>query len=362
MTHVPLLRLAPVAVAASLVLACGPQSPPSGGGTPLPPPGDPLVGLAPGVWTWVGFPDSACDDGSPTGIGLNPGAGPDLVLLLHGGGACWDYLTCLLLNTARHGPFGQAQFDQLQITDVPGSILDRVLPGNPFRDASLVFVPYCTGDIHGGDNLAAYLGPGQPLYHHVGHANVVAFLRRLAATWPAPRRLVVSGASAGGFGALINYPTVRHYWPGGQVFLVDDSGPPLEQGAIPQALLDAWFASWRLDKVLDPFCGQACHSDLSAGLAAVARGYPRDRLALLSSLQDQVIRSYYLLSAAQFQAELLRMAADVMDPTPNARYFFVPGTSHTMLGNPAGFTQGVPLLTWLEQQVSGDPAWASQRP
>lgn len=362
MTGVPLLRLAPVAAAASLFLACGSPGPRSDGGA-LPPPGDPIPGLATGVWTWVDFPDSACDDGSPTGIGLNPGAGPDLLVLLHGGGACWDYFTCLVFNTARHGPFGQAQFASLVTTDVPGSILDRALPGNPFKDASLVFVPYCTGDIHGGDNLAAYAGPTQTrIYHHVGHANVVAFLRRLAATWPAPRRLVVSGGSAGGFGALINYPTFRHYWPAAQAFLVDDSGPPLEQGAVSQTLLDAWFASWRLDKVLDPFCGQACHSDLSAGLAAVARRYPQDRLALLSSLQDQVISAYYLLVPAQFQAELLRMAADVMDPTPNARYFFVPGTSHTMLGDPAGFTQGIPLLAWLEQQVSGDAAWASRRP
>ena len=33
-----------------------------------------------------------------------------------------------------------------------------------------------------------------------------------------------------------------------------------------------------------------------------------------------------------------------------------------MLGSPAAFLQGVPLLTWLRQQVSDDPAWSSQRP
>jgi Pectinacetylesterase len=351
------------AAALALALAgCGdPQV--GAGPEPLPPPGDPIVGLTAGTWTWVDVPDSACDDGSPTGIGVNPGTGPDLVVVMNGGGACWDYLTCYVLNTAIHGPFGEPELRALEARDLPGSILDRGLPGNPFQDATLVFVPYCTGDTHGGDNVAAYLGPGDSrTYHHVGHANIVAFVKRLAATWPSPRKLVVSGGSAGGFGSVVNYDTFRRAWPGAETYLVDDSGPPLERGAIPQGLLNAWYESWRLDLALDPICGEACRTDHSAGLAAVLAKYPADRIALLSSLQDQVIAGYFVLSGPQLEQELRRLAADVLDPAPNARYFFVPGSSHTMLKTPAAFSQGVPLLTWLGQQVSGDPAWISRQP
>jgi hypothetical protein len=360
------MRWVPLALAASLLLgSCGTESKSDGGPASLPSPGEPVAGLQPGVWTWVDFPDSACDDGSPTGIGVNLGSGPDLVVFLNGGGACWSYFTCFVLNSASHGPFGKAQFTQLGSGQLQGSVLDRALSDNPYQDASLVFVPYCTGDVHGGDNVLAYddgLGH-QRTYHHVGHANLVAFLRRIAATWPSPRKLVVSGSSAGGFGSLINYDTFRHYWPGGAACLVDDSGPPLERGAISQTLLlDPWFASWRLDRLLDPLCGQACHSDLSAGLAAVAKKYPNDRLALLSSLRDQTISGYFSLSGAEFEQDLLKMSADVMAPTPNARWFFVPGSSHTMLGNPAAFAQGVHLLTWLAQQLNDDPGWASRPP
>lgn len=355
----PFTLVAPVALAFALASGCGggsPRAAPAG-------PGDPIVGLAPGAWSWVDFPDSACDDGSPTGIGVSPGTGPDLVVVLNGGGACWDYLTCFVFNTATHGPYGETQFLALQASVLPGSILDRALPGNPFADATLVFVPYCTGDIHGGDNVAVYTAPSGPrTYHHVGHANILAFTRRLAATWPAPRRLVVSGGSAGGFGSVVNYDTFRKQWPAAQAFLVDDSGPPLEQGAIPQGLLDAWYASWRLDLTLDPLCGTACRTDLSAGLSAIIAKYHQDRMALLSSLQDQVIAGYFLLSGPQFEEALLKLATDVIEPAPNARHFFVPGNTHTMLLDPAAFTQGVPLLEWLGQQVSGDPAWASQQP
>ena len=360
-------RQVALAAAALLLLAgCGSGSTgPSRSGTtagdaPAP---QPISGLQPGVWTWIDFPDSSCDDGSPTGIGVSPGTGPDLVVFLNGGGACWDYLTCYVLSTAARGPFGRPQFEALQATLLPNSFLDRDLAGNPFREASMVFVPYCTGDIHGGDRVATYAGAGgSRAYHHVGHANLVAFLRRVAVTWPSPRRLVLSGASAGGFGSVLNYETFRSLWPASRSYLIDDSGPPLEKGAVSQALLDAWYASWGLDSVLDPLCGAACRTDLSAGLAAVARKYPQDRMALLSSVRDEVISGYYQIDGGQLEAALGALAADVIAPAPNARFFFVSGSTHTMLGKPVAFVEGVPLLRWLEQQWTDDPAWTSQRP
>jgi len=76
----------------------------------------PDTGYAPIVtteetWTWVDFPTSACDDGTPTGIGLNATSrSSNVILFLNGGGACWDYTTCVELNTSAHGPFGAVQF------------------------------------------------------------------------------------------------------------------------------------------------------------------------------------------------------------------------------------------------------------
>ena len=127
-------------------------------------------------------------------------------------------------------------------------------------------------------------------------------------------------------------------------------------------MLDAWYATWRLDEILDPVCGQACRTDLSAGLAAIERKYPQDRMALLSSLQDQVIAGYYEIDGAQLERALDALTTDVIAPAPAARFFFVPGNNHTMLGKPTSFAQGVWLLSWLQQQLSDDAAWTSQRP
>ncbi|MCK6547608.1 pectinacetylesterase family protein [Myxococcota bacterium] len=326
-----------------------------------PPIGTPIT-TTPGQWEWVDFPDAFCDDGTTTGIGVNTSTTSSNVLIfMNGGGACWDQLTCIFLNTAAHGPFGAAQFAQLA-SGIGVGPFRRDDPENPFRDWSWVFVPYCTGDVHGGQNVVNY-GSTAPMYHHTGHANMLAYLARLAPTFPAPAKLVLSGSSAGGFGASFNYPAVRSYWTTGQVYLLDDSGPALSGSYIPAGFRSAWYTQWRIDLILDPLCGAACQTDLSAAYTAMSLAYPNDRFALLSSMQDEVIRNYFAQSPANFEMGLRALAQDVLDPLPNFAYFFVPGSSHTMLGNPEDFTSnGTPLKTWLRQLVTDDPAWTSTSP
>ena len=80
-------------------------------------------------------------------------------------------------------------------------------------------------------------------------------------------------------------------------------------------------------------------------------------------MQDAVVRAYFQLSAASFQTALSAMAVDRLDPTGGFRYFFVTGETHTMLGAPASFSQnGTGLLSWMSQEVTDDPGWASVKP
>jgi hypothetical protein len=86
-------------------------------------------------------------------------------------------------------------------------------------------------------------------------------------------------------------------------------------------------------------------------------------MALLSSEQDSTIAAYYQLSGSDFQTDLSALAADVLDPLDNFQYFFVTGSSHTMLAAPASFVAaGTPLWTWLAAQTTGELAWASSGP
>jgi hypothetical protein len=358
-----LLRLA-----ATALLGCGggsspdPTSPPPPQNPPLTPTYGEPINAQKNAWTWIDFPDSACEDGSPTGIAVNPSDSKNLLVFMNGGGACWNYLTCYQLNTATRGPFGTAQFEVLA-SQLGGSILDRNTPNNPFADWNLVFVPYCTGDVHAGDNVVEYKDSNGAArtYRHVGRANITAYLKRLGATF-SPEKLVVSGSSAGGFGAAFDYDLFRLYFPNIRGYLVNDSGPVLKGDALSPALRTAWYQSWRLDKALDPVCPE-CRNDLSQATNSIAQRFPNDRLALLSSTQDQVIRSYFMLSASSFEASLNTMLTDVLDPQPNFRYYVVPGQFHTFLGNPDQTpTQGVKLTDWLGKMVQDDAGWKSLKP
>lgn len=345
---------------AAAVLACGSGTAPEGAGR-APVLGEPIAGLVAGEWNWVAFPDSSCGDGSPTGLGLNPGRGPDLVFFLDGGGICSSNLTCFVLHTATLGPFGLAEF-QARTEALFGSVLDRTLTNNPFADATLVFIPYCTADVHGGDRVVTYQdGPGATV-NHAGHANVAAYLKRIAATFVAPRRIVVTGSSAGGFGALVNYQTIRGYYPATEGSLVDDSGPPLESNGGP--LIQAGFESWGIGDVLNPVCGVGvCQADLAKALSALVHAYPADRFALLSWSSDPVISAYYAVTLSEFTAELFQLTDEVIAPAGNARAFIAAGASHTLLGHPGAVSQnGIPLVDWLAAQLAGGTGWQTVRP
>jgi hypothetical protein len=357
------------AAASAIALACwaaagcgggaaGPGHHPDGGGVDA----DPLP-ATPGGWTWIDVPGMGCDDGSATGVAVNPapaGNGSDaLFIYFMGGGACWDASTCFVLNTAVHGPFGKAQWDASGAPTLAHP-LDRARAANPFRDANYVFVPYCTGDLHAGNNVVTYDVLGPRPFAHVGRRNVEALLPRLRATWPSPWRVVISGSSAGGYGATLNYDLIRRAYPNAEVALVDDAGPLLEGGGIPDGHRVAWYTNWRLGDVVDPLCAN-CRGDLSLLYPALVAKYPEDRMALLTSLQDVTIRTYFLIVLGiDFEQRLRSLVTNRLAPTDTFRSFIIPGESHTLLGSPDTITSGgVTLEAWLGQMLTGSSGWAT---
>ena len=326
-------------------------------------------------WWWVPFDGSTgdeeravCANGSTTGLAISPGSGPDLLVFFDGGGACWSYETCIA-GAAVDRTFSVEKFKVEARDFIPCSLTSRALLPPSLAGATVVFVPYCTGDVHGGDHVREY---GNALFNetweHRGHANVRAYLRRLAATW-SPRKLVVAGSSAGGFGALVNYELFRWYWPDAEGYLLDDSGPALVRNEVPADFRDAWYASWRLGIALDPWCLD-CRSDLSAAFAELAERHREDRLALLSHEQDQVMSLFMLDTPSGFAAALGELESTVLRPTDGARAFLDGGSDHMLLTPvsacaPGSYVDdhaagGEALDGWLEQMLSGDPAWATR--
>jgi Pectinacetylesterase len=345
-------RFAALALAAGALAACGSEA--------APPP--------PAASPWLDVVGMTCADGSPTGIGISRGRSDAVLVYLSGGGACWSATSC---DADR--AFGKAQFDLLQLF-VSGTVFDRTLAGNPFATWTHVFVPYCTGDVHAGDAVGNY--GGVPWIHH-GFRNLQAAVGALTAALPRPAEVVVSGSSAGGFGALAAYGMVRDAWDpsgGTTAMLLDDSGPTFVGTALPPALLATWWDTWGLASTIGVRCS-GCGTDLSEIWPRLAAVYPGDRLALLSTTRDATMCGFFAdpalgiapMDPAAFDAALAGLAAKLSGLGLAVASYRVDGvdgrTRHALLVDRffLPLPDGAPILDWTGAMVSG-AAWTSQGP
>jgi hypothetical protein len=312
-------------------------------------------------WTFVPFDDAFCADGSTTGIGVNPGdPGGRLVIYLMGGGACWDELTCYQVKTASHieGGYGPAEFQTDKGLLGAAAFFDRNDATNPFRNDSWVFVPYCTGDVHSGSNPNASYG-GRAT-KHVGFENMAAYLKRIVPTFPNPTRVILSGSSAGGFGALANWWQTQQAFGTVRVDLIDDSGPTLPAPYLAESIEQTWRNAWNLDAATPPGCTD-CVNNIDAIVGFYGAQLPGHRAALLSYTQDAVISAFFQIPGTEVELGLGAIA-DLMAPFDVWRHFYVTGSTHTVFFTPQVEQNGVSVKAFITQMVTDDPAWATVQP
>jgi hypothetical protein len=322
------------------------------------------------VWTWIPFENARCANNTPTGIGVNINKRSDrLLIYLQGGGACWDHRSC---NASR--PMAR-NLDGYGADDFKGhrfalqGIFDRQAKNNPFRDWSFVYIPYCTGDIHGGNGYSKATGK-----HHVGRINMAHYLKRLVPTFSTVSEVLLVGTSAGGFGAVLNYHHVQLAFGSTPVHLLDDSAPFLAEGYLKPKLQNAWRTAWNLDATLPPGCAKCRTGGLHNLMTYLARTYPRRRFGLISSRRDLVIRKYFglgyspeekMMPVADFEAGLDHLAREVLGPYKNWRVYQVRGPWHVFLNRVTLATtrvSGVRMSDWIRDLAVGASGWSDVSP
>lgn len=360
----PPLRL-PLAVLGGLVLtlsACdsGSSIDPDG---PL---GEAVANV--GQWTFLEVPGSVCRDGSDTGIGVRLQEGADdLMIYLEGGGACFNGETC----RANDSSFDEDDFDD-RVAGFGGSFslnsgIFRTSADNPVGDWNMVYVPYCTGDVHGGSFPGALVGgPGDPFglgpQQFVGHGNVERALALLAdGLGDRPDDVLLTGASAGGFGTLVNFPAVAETFRGADLTLFDDSGPIFFQdNVLSPDLGDGFVAQFNFAGTLPGAAEVTGRDGLQNIYGYLARTYPDATFGLASYLEDGTIRRFFGfgqpdgdISGDEFAAGLRDIRAEV--PEGWATYFAA-GSGHTFVLD-RGFyaaSDGVTLNDWLADLLDGE--------
>ncbi len=322
-----------------------------------------------GAWTWIPIDGAKCRDGSPTGIGvrLEPGA-TKAFIYLEGGGACFNGSTCAVSLASFGAPAFAAWAGTVGLT----GIFDPQTADNPVKGWSAVYVPYCSGDVHAGSasnvSVAGALGDQQ----FVGYENVGAILQRLVPTFKEADQVLLTGISAGGFGAALNYDRVASAFCPTPVTLLDDSGPPMSDEYLAPCLQKEWRGLWSLDAALPANCS-ACSQPDGGGIVNYASylgaRWPDAKLGLVSSTHDAVISTFFGFGADQCTAAVPLSGDTYQAGLDDLRdhyltgkgwgTYYISSVSHTWLLGPGFYTttvQGKRLSDWVGDLVGGKPS------
>jgi hypothetical protein len=308
---------------------------------------------------------------------------------MEGGGLCWDETSCVAGNEviggitnalgqsgialAHHFVSGYDESTFKSWWEHPG-LLDRERANNPFKDASYVYIPYCTGDFHSGSTTMQFKSVGKTA-HFAGRQNLDLFLAKLVAAFPEPERMMLAGSSAGGYGALINYWHVREAFGNKRLDLISDSSPALWM----KAPIFSGIGTWNTGAALPPGCPE-CKGDVRGLYAYYSKTYPDSRFAVTSNDQDLAISTggYAITPFPQFY-NAIRNLSDSLAPLPNLKMFVAQSTVHGLLStldvatrplcctSVAGQcvphdcgTKGTVFGDWITKMETDDPTWKTE--
>src|SRR4029078_10880988 len=127
----------------------------------------------------------------------------------------------------------------------------------------------------------------------VCYTNVTQYLSRIVPTFPDMQRVLLTGQSAGGFGAALDYVQVSRAFGTVPVDLLDDSGPLMANPYLAACLETNIANLFGLTKtVIGQDCGTDCTdvgNDLALYWAHLPKTYPNSRFGFIDSTADSVI-------------------------------------------------------------------------
>jgi len=315
--------------------------------------------LAPG-WTKIEpGGDTICSLGTPYAYYVHPGTVNRLVVYFQGGGACWNDFTC-------SNP--DIYFDNsVDESDNPENwtegIGDLDNPDNPFKDWFLVFVPYCTADIHWGDNTQTYtIGGEDTTLYHKGFVNVSAVLDWIQANFEKPEKIFVTGCSAGSYGSIMGAGHIHELYPDVPLYQLGDAGA----GVVTDDFFQGGFPNWGADQNIPDWIPALdipwTEITLAKLYIALANYYPDDRWSQYNTAFDEAQQFFYAAmggTAGDWSALMLASMQDIQDNAPNFHSYTAPGAIHCITGDDIFYSrevEGIKFHDWVDAMVN-EEAW-----
>lgn len=319
-------------------------------------------------FTWFFADDEGlqCRDGSETGmmIRLNP-ASPKLLIYLMGGGACFNGPTC----DANPDFFGPEAAQDWADAGGNSGVFNMNNNDNPFRDWSVVVIPYCTGDLHAGFDGDKDVDGGPKGQVMVGYNNLSIALLEIDQYFGGSGldEIFVTGSSAGGFGVMLGFEQVAGFFPDVPVNGLNDGGGfPVDDTVIPDC-----FATFMEDQMglkfpfdFEDHITGYWGTGMKGMYEYLANKRPNSKIGIASHYEDEVIRWYMgfgqnncanaetTIDGQLFRDGLIDLRENVFSQMGNWETFFVNGTGHTFLSTDAGLATeagGKPLYDWINE-------------
>lgn len=154
-----------------------------------------------GKWYRI-LPEGAVDaDGSKWHGMIRLGNENKVIVYFYGGGVAVDDYTAQRPLSQKDGFYSDdSGFDSLARSGISSRNKN-----NPFRDWTVLVIPYSTGDFHAGTGEYEYtdLDGDKQVLHHNGFVNYTKFMEEAMTYIEEPDALLITGFSAGGFGASL---------------------------------------------------------------------------------------------------------------------------------------------------------------
>ena len=268
-----------------------------------------------------------CLRGAPYRVATRRAAASDdsanLVIYLQGGGACSSRI-CQVTN---------ATTDTVLENGVPAAgILSPTLSANPLRDWNVTYAPYCDGSLMSGDVEADDDGDGNLDRFQKGLRNLSAALDLALAEFPSPRRIVLTGISAGGYATMTAVPIVRFHYPNAEILVVNDAGVGIASGE--EGSLEALAAEWGSTSAIPASCEECfAENQLMPVIGWQLDRDPNLKVGIISSKRDSVIAAtFVMIPGERFETVLFEQSGRLREAHPDCfNRFIFEGSRHTTL-------------------------------
>ncbi len=327
-----------------------------------------------------------CGDGTPFGFFVarppqRSGNAEKILIEIMGGGACWDSTTCEKQSAYLTFPEKFSSFIGLSCTEI-GLAVDKSnqnsrLPINmlcadsnfgnqiDFTSYNTIIVPYCTQDVHIGDNVMTY--DDETVRHRGGH-NLFSVVRWIYANFPHPKHIVLTGCSAGGTALPILYDLLDQHYNvlrvrNVQMNVLMDSPVYLTPTYFLENALDHWNPSTVLQRIGFPYYKWRSSTEYPTRIFdhVLKRGNNHDRWGFISHMQDPVSLIYYQWmsgqngrrrldeeeGSSQWWTELSDSLEYIQERHKNVQTFYIDSQGHCSFG------------LYYALQVEGFEEWAA---